>query len=190
MSTKTPAPIDCDKGACLSEELMGGLEAVLISTDRPVPSAKLAEMLGVGVAKAINAAVEQLNDLYKKHGRSFRVEQVAGGWQIVTLPQYAKLIAATQRNRQQTRLSPAALEALAIIAYKQPVLRAEIEAIRGVSSGEILRGLMDRTLVKIVGRAEELGRPMLYGTTKSFLELFGMASLKDLPKPEELKLNL
>ena len=90
-------------------------------------------------------------------------------------------------TRQLTKLSPAALETLSIIAYEQPILRARIEAIRGVASGEVIRGLMDRHMVKIVGRAEELGRPMLYGTTRAFLEVFGLADLKDLPKLEDLK---
>jgi segregation and condensation protein B len=85
-----------------------------------------------------------------------------------------------------SRLTPAALETLAIIAYRQPVLRADLEAIRGVACGEVLRGLLERRLVRIVGRAEELGRPMLYGTTKEFLQIFGLGSLKDLPKSEDL----
>jgi len=89
--------------------------------------------------------------------------------------------------RDAGKLSPAALETLAIIAYKQPIIRADIEAVRGVAAGEVIRGLMYKGLVKIVGRAEVLGRPMLYGTTKKFLEVFGLNSLKDLPKIEELK---
>src|SRR5690606_33522853 len=118
--------------------------------------------------------------------RSFRVEQVAGGYQILTRPQYKDAVAALHRTKQDNKLSPAAMETLAIVAYKQPILRAEIETIRGVACGEVLRSLMDRHLVKIVGRAEELGRPMLYGTTKTFLQVFGLGTLKDLPKAEEL----
>ena len=158
-----------------------------MTTDRPLSSTKLSELLGNAGAKAVNAAVESLNKIYGETERSFRVESVAGGWQIMTLPRFADVLAALHRSRQETRLSPAALETLAIIAYKQPILRADIESIRGVASGEVVRSLMDRHLVKIVGRAEELGRPMLYGTTKTFLEVFGLASLKDLPQAEELK---
>ncbi|MDP6058156.1 MAG: SMC-Scp complex subunit ScpB [Pirellulaceae bacterium] len=163
------------------------VEAVLITTDRPLPSAKLADALGKVGAKAIDHAADELNALYEKTGRSFRIEHLAGGWQIHTLPDYKDVLAAMHKTRAETRLSPAALETLAIIAYKQPTLRAQVEAIRGVACGEVIRGLMERQLVKIVGRAEEIGRPMLYGTTKRFLEVFGLANLKDLPKVEELK---
>jgi len=104
----------------------------------------------------------------------------------MTLPQYAEVLNSLHKTKQDSRLSPAQLETLAIVAYKQPILRAQVESIRGAASGEVLRALMDRHLVKIVGRAEELGRPMLYGTTKQFLEVFGLAGLKDLPQVEAL----
>jgi segregation and condensation protein B len=106
---------------------------------------------------------------------------------MLTLSPYKGWLEKLSRSRSDSKLSPAALETLAIIAYKQPVMRADIEAIRGVAAGELIRGLMYKGLVKIVGRAEVLGRPMLYGTTKKFLEIFGLNSLKDLPKAEELK---
>lgn len=160
------------------------IEAALMTTDRPLLAAKLSDLLGKPGAKVINNAIEQLNREYEQTGRTFQIEQVAGGWQIFTLPQYANILAALHKSRQQSRLSPAALETLAIIAYKQPILRADIESIRGVACGEVLRSLMVRHLIKIVGRAEELGRPMLYGTTKAFLELFGLSDLGDLPKQE------
>ena len=128
-----------------------------------------------------------MNETYAASDRSFRIEQLAGGWQILTLPDYRDVLASFPRARLETRLSPAAMETLAIIAYRQPILRADIESIRGVASGEVVRGLMDRKVVKIVGRAEELGRPMLYGTTRQFLEIFGLADIKDLPKIEELQ---
>ncbi len=163
------------------------VEAALLTIDRPIAPARLAELLSAPDAAAINQAVAALNELYEQTGRSFRVEQVAGGWQLLTLPRFAEVLAAIHRSRQDNRLSPAALETLAIVAYKQPILRAQIESIRGVACGEVLRSLMDRHLVKIVGRAEEIGRPMLYGTTKQFLEVFGLSSIKDLPQVEELK---
>jgi segregation and condensation protein B len=168
-------------------ELALQVEAALLTTDRPMPPGKLAEALGGASAQDVNAAVAALNTLYEQTGRSFRIEQLAGGWQMLTLPRFAAVLAALHKARAQMRLTAAALEALAIVAYKQPILRADVEAIRGVACGEVLRSLMDRRLVKIVGRAEVLGRPMLYGTTKAFLEAFGLASLKDLPKAEELR---
>lgn len=163
------------------------VEAALLTTDRAMTAAKLGDALGEVGSQAINDAVDRLNKDYEDTGRSFRIEKVAGGWQVMTLPEYADVLSALHKTRSQTKLSAAALETLAIVAYKQPILRAEIEAIRGVASGEVLRSLMDRHLVKIAGRAEEIGRPILYGTTKQFLELFGLSNLKDLPKVEELK---
>lgn len=163
------------------------LEAAMMATDRAINASKLSEILGGVSAKPIREAIDELNKVYETTGRSFRIEQLAGGWQIVTLPKYAQVLANLHKTRASNKLTAAALETLAIIAYKQPVLRAEIEAVRGVSSGETVRSLMERHLVKIVGRAEELGRPMLYGTTKAFLEVFGLASLKDLPNAGELK---
>ena len=106
---------------------------------------------------------------------------------MLTLSDYNHWLKKLLRVRSDSKLSPAALETLAIIAYKQPVIRADVEAIRGVQAGEMIRNLMYKRLVKIVGRAEVLGRPMLYGTTRKFLETFGLNSLKDLPKNEELK---
>ncbi len=163
------------------------VEAVLLGTDRPMPAAKIAELLGGVPTKAVNQAVTALNKVYDSTQRSFRIEQVAGGWQILTLPQFADVLSALHKSKAKSQLSPAALETLAIIAYKQPIIRAEIDNIRGVASGETIRTLMERGLVKIVGRAEEIGRPMLYGTTRQFLEVFGLSSLKDLPKVEELR---
>ncbi len=163
------------------------VEAALMTTDRPLPAAKLSEVLGDVNVKMIHDAASELNDVYERTGRSFRIEQLAGGWQILTLPDYKDVLAAMHKTRSEMRLSPAAMETLAIIAYKQPILRAAIEAIRGVACGEVIRGLLERQMVKIVGRADELGRPMLYGTTKRFLEVFGLATLKDLPNVEQFK---
>lgn len=168
------------------EALTPKVEAALLTCDRALSAAKLGEALEVP-GKAVNQAIALLNQAYEQTGRSFRIEQVAGGWQVMTLPQYADVLAGLHKARTQSKLSPAALETLAIIAYRQPVIRAEIEAVRGVACGEVLRSLMERHLIKIVGRAEEIGRPMLYGTTKQFLEVFGLSGLKDLPKVEELK---
>jgi len=144
-------------------------------------------IVGAGTVKDIRKCIENLNEKYEAGNFAFRIEQIAGGYQMMTLGRYNHWLKKLLRARTDTKLSQAALETLAIIAYKQPVMRADIEAIRGVAAGEVIRGLMYKGLVKIVGRAEVLGRPMLYGTTKRFLEVFGLNTIKDLPKVEELK---
>lgn len=183
------------------------LEAVLLSVDRPVNAERLAEGLGLvrtsgdgeeqtldpeelgASVKLINEAVALLNRQYHDTGRSFRIEAVAGGYRLMTLPVFAERITEYHRTRISGKLSRAAIETLAIIAYKQPLTRAGLESIRGVSCGDVLKTLMDRRLVTVKGRAEELGRPMLYGTTKGFLDQFGLSTIKDLPTLAELKLN-
>ena len=138
----------------------------------------------------IESVIATLNEEYARTGRAFRIEAVAGGFRLMTLPAFAPLIAAFHKSRGAGRLSKAAVETLAIIAYKQPITRAHLEAIRGVACGEVLRSLMERRLVIIKGRAEELGRPILYGTSKEFLDAFGLATLKDLPTASELQIAL
>ncbi|MFO0827526.1 MAG: SMC-Scp complex subunit ScpB [Phycisphaerales bacterium] len=135
----------------------------------------------------LHHAIGQLNAAYEASQRAFRVEAIAGGWQMMTLPAFGPLLARLRGERQQSRLSQAAMETLAIVAYRQPILRADLESIRGVACGEVLKSLMDRRLVRIVGRAEEVGRPMLYGTTKEFLRIFGIANLGDLPAGRDAK---
>lgn len=136
---------------------------------------------------SIQSAVRELNKQYEATGRSFRIEEVSGGYRVMTLPRFAQTIAEFHKARLGGRLSRQAVETLAIIAYKQPITRAELEAIRGVSCGEVLKSLIERRLVTVRGRAEELGRPLLYGTTKPFLDHFGLASIKDLPTLEEVR---
>ncbi len=162
------------------------VEAILMATDAPIPANKIAQILGVGNAKDVRKHVKALNEHYTQTSRSFRIEEIAKGFQILTLPEYNPWVSKIMRIRSESKLSPAAMETLAIIAYKQPILRAEVEAIRGVAGGEVINRLREMHLVKIVGRAEEIGRPMLYGTTPKFLEVFGLASLEDLPNVEEL----
>ncbi len=162
-------------------------EAVLFASDEPLSADRLAGIVGAGTVKDIRKCIENLNEKYEAGNFTFRIEQIAGGYQMMTLGRYNHWLKKLLRARTDTKLSQAALETLAIIAYKQPVMRADIEAIRGVAAGEVIRGLMYKGLVKIVGRAEVLGRPMLYGTTRRFLEVFGLNTLKDLPKVEELK---
>ena len=158
------------------------VEALLLSTDEPLPAARIAQLLGIGDAGDVKRHVETLNERYAQCGASFRIEAIAKGFQLLTLPAYNHWISKLHKARADSRLSTAALETLAIVAYKQPILRADIEAIRGVAVGDMLVRLRDTNLVRIVGRAEEIGRPLLYGTTTRFLEVFGLSSLKDLPK--------
>ncbi|GEM_PF-200733 len=166
---------------------IGLLEAYLFATHSPLTGGKLAELFNLESTKPIRKAVRLLNEQYEQTGRCFRVEQVAGGFQLLTLPNYGEPLKALQQREADAKLTKAALETLAIIAYKQPILRADLEAIRGVASGETIRSLMEKHLVKIAGRAEEPGRPILYGSTKRFLEVFGLNSLKDLPQPDALQ---
>ncbi|MBA7674014.1 Segregation and condensation protein B [subsurface metagenome] len=161
-------------------------EAVLFASDESLTEARLADIVGVPV-RQIRQHVKSLNERYQANNNAFRIEKIAGGYQMLTLSPYNSWLEKLIRVRDDSKLSAAALETLAIIAYKQPVIRADVEAIRGVAVGEIIRSLIYKGLVKIVGRAEVLGRPMLYGTTKKFLQTFGLDSLKDLPKVEELK---
>jgi len=166
---------------------MSVLEAVLFATDEPIIPAKLAEIVGVGSAKEIRDSIEHLNHKYEQMDCAWRIEAIAGGYQLLTLPQYNNWLRKLVKVRSETKLTPAALETLSIVAYKQPVMRVDVEAIRGVAAGDILRQLIEKGLVKIAGRAEELGRPLLYGTTRKFLEVFGLDNLNDLPNVEDLK---
>jgi segregation and condensation protein B len=163
------------------------LEALLLSTHSPLTAGRLAELLDLDSTKPVRKAIKSLNEQYSSGGRAFRVEQVAGGYQLLTLPEFGEALKKLHQKEADAKLTKAALESLAIIAYKQPILRAEVEAIRGCACGETIRSLMEKHLVKIAGRAEEPGRPILYGTTKRFLELFGLNSLRDLPQPEGAK---
>ncbi|CAN5768650.1 hypothetical protein BH11PLA1_BH11PLA1_04350 [soil metagenome] len=139
-----------------------------------------------GALARITRAIAALNDHYTSTARSFRIEPAAGGYRMMTLPAFRAPIAILQNLGAASRLSKPAVETLAIIAYRQPVTRAHLEAIRGVACGEVLKSLLDKRLVTIAGRAEELGRPLLYATSRAFLDAFGLVSLKDLPAPSEL----
>jgi len=180
---QTDLPQTSEDGELTMESVV---EAVLFASDESLTAARLADIVGTGV-KQVRQHIQNLNDKYQANNNAFRIEQIAGGYQMLTLSDYHHWLQKLLRVRSDSKLSPAALETLAIIAYKQPVIRADIEAIRGVQAGELVRNLMYKGLVKIIGRAEVLGRPMLYGTTRKFLETFGLNSLKDLPKIEELK---
>ena len=160
------------------------LEAALFVADRPLSAAKLAQSAAIAGAREVHQAVQQLNDNYDATGSPFRVQRAATGYQLLTLPEFSPWLDTVHHRHARLRLSPPAMETLSIVAYRQPILRADIEAIRGVMAGEMLKQLMERSLIKIVGEDDSLGRPYLYGTTRQFLELFGLHSLADLPEAE------
>jgi segregation and condensation protein B len=172
------------------------LEAVLLVADEPLPARKIAQAAGLADVATVRRLLRKLQNAYDKDGTAFQIEELAGGFQLLTRPQYHRWLNTLRRelaNRPagdrpgDLRLTAAARETLAIIGYRQPIMRADIEAIRGVHCGETLRLLMEKGLVRIAGRDDSLGRPVLYGTTKKFLQVFGLKSLKDLPKADEMK---
>ena len=163
------------------------LEAALLMADEPLPARKLAEVSGLADAAEARALVERLRNFYDLGGSAFQVEEIAGGYQLLTRTHYHTWLARLKRTGHELRLTPATLETLAVIAYKQPIMRAEVEKIRGVACGEVVRQLMEKGLVRAAGRHDSLGRPQLYGTTKKFLQSFGLNALKDLPEVESLR---
>lgn len=170
-----------------SDSTVARTDAVTPDDDADVPEDPGSAKERRHAIDALHGAIAALNESYASTQRSFRIEAIASGWHVMTIPALGPLLSRLRGERQYTRLSQPALETLAIIAYRQPILRADLEAIRGVACGEILKSLMDRRLVRIVGRAEEVGRPMLYGTTKEFLRIFGIANIGDLPHGKDLK---
>ncbi|MFM8732882.1 MAG: SMC-Scp complex subunit ScpB [Phycisphaerales bacterium] len=174
---------------CADLPLEQRIEALLMVADRPMTDARIAEVLSVQDPKGtkVHEAVDALNARYAADGRTFRIERLAGGNQVMTLPAFGPVVARLRGVREQGRLTQAALETLAIIAYRQPILRADLESIRGVACGEVLRSLMDRRLEHIAGPADEVGRPMLYGTTSEFLRQFGIGRHAELPNAKDLR---
>lgn len=162
------------------------LEAVLFLASEPLSTRKLAKLAKLADGTEARTLLKQLASSYDRRGRAVQVVEVAGGFQLLTRPQLAPWIGRLHGQAQDVRLSAPALETLSVVAYRQPVVRAEIEAIRGVQCGEILRVLMERDLLRIVGRADELGRPFLYGTTKKFLQVFGLRRLDQLPVIDQI----
>ncbi|MDP7376694.1 MAG: SMC-Scp complex subunit ScpB, partial [Pirellulaceae bacterium] len=162
------------------------LEAILFIAREPLNARKLAQLADLKNGTEARALIRRLNQHYRRNVRSFRVERIGGGYQLLTKPEFAGWLRRLNNQNQSLGLSSPALETLAVVAYQQPILRAEVESVRGVSCGEVLRQLMDRNLVRISGRSEELGRPFLYSTTRQFLSMFGLNSLDDLPQSEAL----
>ena len=162
------------------------IEALLFVSDKPISIDTLKEVLKDVEPTDIRSITEELNQEYAKSGRSFSIKEIAGGFQMLTDPVYSKWISALYK-RPQDRLTGPALETVAIIAYKQPLTRSEIEIIRGVNVDGVLKTLEDRSLIRTKGRVDAPGRPILYGTTTEFLQHFGLKSLEELPKLKEFK---
>jgi len=162
------------------------IEALVLASPDPISAARLAELIPYCTAAQAKDLVNELNTEYQDQDRSFEIWEVAGGYQIRTRAEFSGYMQKLRRTRA-LRLSRAALESLAIIAYKQPMTRAEVDGVRGVDTGPVVKSLLERRLVRIVGHREVPGRPMLYGTSKRFLEVFGLKSLKDLPALRELE---
>jgi len=163
------------------------VEALLIASETPVTQSRLNECLDDGHQIDLDKAVDYLNTLYEEHGHSFLIKGVAGGYQLVTKKDYEGYIRRFLNRSGRIRLSYAALETLAIIAYKQPVSRPDIDAIRGVNSEGVISTLLERDLIAVQGRSDAPGRPLLYGVTQEFLRYFGLNSTSDLPRLKELK---
>ena len=160
------------------------IESLLFVNDNPVSTRDLAEVLNLE-KKEVEEKVKELQEDYKRNERGMSIISVAGGYQMCSNPANEEWIKKMYRQKNKQRLSSAALECLAIIAYKQPITKMEIEAIRGVNVDGVMRNLTKAGLIKITGKKDVLGRPFLYGTTRKFLEYFGLNSLKDLPQLEE-----
>jgi segregation and condensation protein B len=160
---------------------------VLFLAREPLNTRKLAQLAHLADGTEARTLIRRLNRFYDETGSAFAAEELAGGYQLLSRAKFGTWLRRLYANPTETRLSGPALETLAVVAYRQPVMRAEIEAIRGVDCGEILRQLLERTLVRTAGRAEELGRPYLYATTKRFLQVFGLRSLEDLPRAASLR---
>lgn len=166
------------------------IEAALFAANRPLTLEELGALDPDADGADVRTALDTLREHYDFDGHAVEVIELAGGWQILTRAAFATAIERAQAAQRTSRLSPATLETLATIAYRQPVGRAEIEEIRGVNAGGVLRTLQERGLIEVVGRSEGLGRPLLYGTTALFLELLGLRDLGDLPRAEELTIAL
>ena len=161
------------------------VEALLFASAQPLTAARLASALGAE-QPAVQAALEELVLAWRSRDGAIELVEIAGGWRLMTRPDFHADVASLRKKTEVERLSPAALETLAVVAYRQPIGRADVEAVRGVACGPVLRLLLERDLIRITGRSPEPGHPLLYGTTKRFLDHFGLKSLKALPDVKDL----
>lgn len=191
-SEEVTAPAEAPEAAIDLEPLKAVLETIIFITGRPIGTSEMLETLqGVQegpkpTRKELEVALEELEKEWEARGRGIQLCRVAEGYEFRSRPFYANWIKAMNRPKPQ-KLSVAGIETLALIAYRQPVTRSDIESVRGVDSGGVLKSLTDRRLIKSVGRKEEAGRPLLYATTAEFLELFGLKDLNDLPPLKEFE---
>ncbi len=170
------------------------IEALIFSSDEPISENEIIRAIkGIDgedteiTSEDLSETIESLNNSYEENGRSFKIKKIANGYIFATTEIFAKYVGYLSSEKSKRRLSQAALETLAIIAYKQPITKPELEQIRGVNSDYILTTLLEKSLITITGRAETIGRPLLYGTTTEFLKYFGLYNLSDLPKPREIE---
>ncbi len=166
------------------------LEAALFAAPRPIPYDALVALDPEASPAAVSAALDELREHYDVDGHGIELVEQGGGWQLLTRAEFAEALERAQVAVRPQRLSAAALETLAIVAYRQPIGRADIEEIRGVAVGSVLKSLHERGLIDIVGRSEGIGRPLLYGTTPQFLEQFALRHLEELPRADELAIAL
>jgi segregation and condensation protein B len=163
------------------------VEAMLFASDSPLSLTKIGSVLKDLKPKEIREIIDELNQGYREKENSFAIREIASGYQMYTLPEYTFWVNQVLDHYRKQKLSQAALETLAIVAYKQPLIRSEVEHIRGVNCEGVLHTLLERNLITVVGREKKAGRPLLYGTTREFLLYFGLRSLDDLPQVDELE---
>lgn len=163
------------------------VESLILASDVPIPDSKIASIVEELTPKAVKDIVDELNAEYSEQKRSFFITRVAGGFQFNTRKDVSPWLKQLFKGRMRPRLSQASLESLAIIAFRQPISRVEIDTIRGVNSGGVLKNLLERNLISISGRADTAGKPLLYGTTREFLRYLGINDISELPKPREIE---
>ena len=186
-SASGKAPVAYGPGEDLSDqELDRRLTALIFASPEPLTSRRLAQLLERPNPKRVAASLARVQEQLASTELPLELKKIAGGWRILTEEGLDGVVGELVASRRTERMSPASLETLAVVAYRQPVTKAEIEAIRGVNAGPMLRSLVDRGLVKVVGRAKQPGNPLQYGTTTDFLDRFGLGNLKDLPRDDEL----
>lgn len=164
-----------------TEDLKKIIETLLFITDRPVKPSRIADVVETADARRVREIIRELQEEYASQGRAVRIVELGGGFQMSTKPEYGRWVRRLYNEKMTTKLSNAALETLAIVAYKQPITRAEMEAIRGVDVAGPLERLLERALVRVVGKKDTVGRPMVYGTTDEFLRMFGLNKISELP---------
>ena len=183
--TATPAAVEqpqpSKESLLQTDDIKKIVETLLFITDRPVKPTRLADVIDGADVSQIREAIGALQNEYAEQGRAMQIVEIGGGFQMATKPEYGRWVRRLYNEKMTTKLSPAALETLAIVAYKQPITRAEMEAIRGVDVAGPLERLLERSLVRVVGKKDTVGRPMVYGTTDEFLRMFGLNKLSELP---------